>query len=178
MLCDLLNIKYIGGRRRSDLKLTIDTEYISRASRALAAVTPVKRVAANEIADSGAMQEMWIDGCRANYWTLVGIVTRCILMGLVLLWRKFKRGNETVDDGTQTLEEGRFDQDIPLGVMITKHGKAVHCRNDCPIPFEIVFDSISELVFLLRSKQRFRKAIMEAAHWVMRTSFELQNVLY
>ena len=72
-------------------KLTIDTEYISRASRALAAVTLVKRATASERAvHSGAMQETWIDGYRADGWTvtgwmLVGIVTCCILMSLVLL---------------------------------------------------------------------------------------------
>ena len=42
MLCELLNIKRIDGRPSSAPKLTIDTEYISRASRALAAVTLVK----------------------------------------------------------------------------------------------------------------------------------------
>ena len=49
-MCDLLNIKHIGGRPSSAPKLTIDTEYISRASRALAAVTLVKRATASEIA--------------------------------------------------------------------------------------------------------------------------------
>ena len=50
MLCELLNIKRIDGRPSSAPKLTIDTEYISRASRALAAVTLVKRATASEIA--------------------------------------------------------------------------------------------------------------------------------
>ena len=44
MLCELLNIKR---RPSSAPKLTIDTEYISRASRALAAVTLVKRATGN-----------------------------------------------------------------------------------------------------------------------------------
>ena len=91
MLRELLNIKRIDGRPSSAPKLTIDTEYISRASRALAAVTLVKRATASEIAvHSGAMQETWIHGYRADGWTvtgwmLVGIVTCCILMSLVLL---------------------------------------------------------------------------------------------
>ena len=47
-----------------------------------------------------------------------------------------------------------------------------------PVPLEIVFNSDSELVFSLRSKRRFRKAHLEAARWVMRTSFETQSVLH
>ena len=97
MLRELLNIKRIDGRPGSATKLTIDTEYISRASRAL-------RATASEIAvHSGAMQETWIDGCRADGWTvtgwmLVGIVTGCILMSLVLLWRKTVRFVDMVDE--------------------------------------------------------------------------------
>ena len=49
-LCELLNVKRVDGRPSSAPKLTIDTEYISRASRALAAMTLVKRASANEIA--------------------------------------------------------------------------------------------------------------------------------
>ena len=36
-----------------------------------------------------------------------------------------------VDDETQTLEEGRCDPNVPMRVMITKNGKAAHCRDDC-----------------------------------------------
>ena len=85
-MCELFNIKRIDGRPSSAPKLTIDTEFLSRASRALAAVTLVKRAMASEIAvHSGAMQETWIDGYRGEGWTvagwmLVGIVTCCILM--------------------------------------------------------------------------------------------------
>ena len=111
MLCELLNIKRIDGRPSSAPKLTIDTEYISRASRALAAVTLVKRATATEIAGhSGSMQETWIDGHRADGWTvtgwtLVGVVTCCILTSLVLLWRKTGRIVDMVDAETQTLED-------------------------------------------------------------------------
>ena len=71
MLCELLNIKRIDGRPSSAPKLTIDTEYISRATRALAAVTLVKRATTIEIAAlSGSMQERWIDGYRADGWTV------------------------------------------------------------------------------------------------------------
>ena len=73
MLCELLSIKRIDGRPSSAPKLTIDTEYISRASRALAAVTLVMRATASEIAvHAGAMQETWIDGYRADGWTVTG----------------------------------------------------------------------------------------------------------
>ena len=111
MLCELLNIKRIDGRPSSAPKLAIDTEYISRASRALAAVTLVKRATATEIAvHSGAMQETWIDGYRADGWTvtrwmLVGVVTCCTMMSLVLLWRKTGRIVDMVDAETQTLED-------------------------------------------------------------------------
>ena len=37
-----------------------------------------------------------------------------------------------VDDETQTLEECKRDPEIPMRVMITKNGRAAHCRNDCP----------------------------------------------
>ena len=67
MLCELLNIKHLGGRPSSAPKLTIDTEYISRESRALAAMTQLKQAAACEIAvHSGAEHEMWIDGYRVD----------------------------------------------------------------------------------------------------------------
>ena len=39
---------------------------------------------------------------------------------------------DMVDD-EQTLEDGKRDAEIPMRVMVTKHGKAAHCRNDCPI---------------------------------------------
>ena len=93
-LCELLNIKRVDGRPSSTPKLTIDTEYISRASQALAAMTLVKRATASEIAvHFGAMQGTWISGYRADCWMasrwiLVGSETWCILMGLVLLRRK------------------------------------------------------------------------------------------
>ena len=138
MLCDLLNIKHISGRPNSAPKLTMDTEYISRASRALAAMTLVRQAAANEVAvPSGAEYETWIDEHRINYWAVAGWITVvimacCILMGLVLLWWKSRGVAETIDSGTQTLEGSRCSQDVPTRIMVTKHGKTAHCRNDCP----------------------------------------------
>ena len=102
-------------------------------------------------------------------------MTWCILMGLVLLWWRSGRVAETIDRGTHALEEGNYSQDVPTRIMVTKHGKAAHCRNDCPF---FVCDSVAELVFSLRSKRRFRKTRLEAAHWVVITSFEPQSVLY
>ena len=58
------------------------------------------------------------------------IMTCCILMGLVLLWWKSGRVAETIENGTQTLEEGRCSQYVPTKIMITMHGKAAHYRND------------------------------------------------
>ena len=83
-----------------------------------------------------------------------------------------------VDDETQTLEEGKRDPEILIRVMITKSGRAAKLQKRLPIPFEIVFNSDNELVFSLRSKRRFTKAHLEAARWVMRTSFEPQSVLH
>ena len=51
---------------------------------------------------------------------LVGTVTCCILMSLVLLWRKSGTIVDMVDDETQTLEEGKRDPEIPMRSMITK----------------------------------------------------------
>ena len=118
--------------------MTIDTEYISRAShhtRALGAMTLVKRASASEVAViSGAIQGTWIDGygieCwMATGWILFGFVVCGILVSMVLLWRKSGRVTEMVDDETQTLEDGRRDQNVPMRVMITKDA---HCRDDCP----------------------------------------------
>ena len=86
---------------------------------------------------SGAMQETWIDGYRVDGWTvhgrmLVGIVTCCILMSLVLLWRRTERIVDMVDDETQTVEEGKCYPVTPMRVMIPKNGRAAHCRNDWP----------------------------------------------
>ena len=47
-MCELLSIKLVDEPPGSAPKLTIDTEYISRASRALAAMTLVKRASASE----------------------------------------------------------------------------------------------------------------------------------
>ena len=54
--------------------------------------------------------------------------------------------------------------------MITNHGKAARRRNDRAFILK-TRDSVSELVFSLQSKRRFGKESLEAAHWVMRTSF-------
>ena len=68
MLCDLLNIKHIGGRPSSAPKLTMDTEYISCTSRAMAPMAKVRQAAANEVAvPSGAEHETRID-----HWTVAG----------------------------------------------------------------------------------------------------------
>ena len=94
----------------------MDIEYISRASRALAAMTLVRQATANEIhVPSGAEYETWIDEHRTDYWTVAGwltvvIMTCCILVGLELQWWKSGRVVETIDNGTQTLEEGRCSQ--------------------------------------------------------------------
>ena len=122
MLCELLNFKRIDGRPSSAPKLTINSEYISRAPRALAAVTLVKRAMASEIdVHSGAMQETWVDGHIADGmtvtgWKLVGIVTCCILTNLVLPWRKTGRIVDMVADETQTLEDGKSNPEIPMKV--------------------------------------------------------------
>ena len=69
MLRDLLSIKRISGRPSSTPNLTLDTEYISRASRALAALKLVRQAAASEISvPSGIEHETWtesdkLDGC-------------------------------------------------------------------------------------------------------------------
>ena len=86
---------------------------------------------------SEAIQGTWIDGYGTNCWIaatwiLIGIMTCCILMSLVLLPSNSGKVTDMVDDETQTFEEGRSDQTIPSRVLITKNGKAAHCRNDCP----------------------------------------------
>ena len=117
---------------------------------------------------------------RADCWTAAGwktvvILTCCILLGLVSVRWKSGRVAETISNGTQALGEGGCAQDIPTRVMITKHGKAAHCRCDCPFFFESTCNPISELVFSSRFKRRFRKACL-AAQRVMRTSSEPQGV--
>ena len=124
-LCDLPIIKHITGRPSSAPKQTMGTEYISRASQALAAMTLVRQAVADEVAVlSGAEYETRIDEHRINYWAMAGWITVvtmtcCILMGLVLLWCKSGRVAETIDSGTQTLEEGRCSQEIPTRIMVT-----------------------------------------------------------
>ena len=98
------------------------TEYTSRVSRALAAMTLVRQAAANEIGvPFGAEHETRIDGSRADCWTAAGektvvIMTCCILAGLVLQKWKSGRVTETIVTGTQTLEEGRCAQDLPTRI--------------------------------------------------------------
>ena len=71
------NIKHVSGRPSSAPKLTMDTQYISRASRALAAKTLVRQQAANEVAvHSGAEYETWIGEHRINCWAMAGWINR------------------------------------------------------------------------------------------------------
>ena len=67
---------------------------------------------------------------RWSGWINVVITTCCIPLGLVMLLWKSGRVAETIDNGIKTLEEGRCSQDVLMRIMITKHGKAAHCRND------------------------------------------------
>ena len=160
----------------------MDTECISRASRALAAVTLVRQAAPNEVAvPPGAEYETWIDEHRINFWAMAGwvtvvIMTCCILMGLVLLWWKSGRVAERIDSGTQRLEEGRCSQKCTY----ENHGHETRKdpRTAETIAPLLLKSHVSELVLSLRSKRRFRKARLEAAHWVLRTSVEPQSVLY
>ena len=76
MLCDLLNIKRIGGRPSSAPKLAMDTQYIARPSRALTAMTVERQTAANDIAvPSGVECETWIDEHRTDCRTMAGWTT-------------------------------------------------------------------------------------------------------
>ena len=54
-----------------------------------------------------------------------------------------------VDDETQNVEEGKCDPEIPMRVMITKNGRAAHCRNDCPFLVKSFSIQTPELVFSL-----------------------------
>ena len=75
--------------------------------------------------------------------------------------------------GTQTLEEGRCSQDVPSRIMVTKHDKAAHCRNDCPFLLEShVIQSLSWCSHCDPNDALEKRA------WVMRTSVEPQSVLY
>ena len=68
-LCELLNIKRFDGRPSSTPKLAIDTAFFSRTSRALAAMTLVKRASGSEIAvRREVIQETWIDGYGIDWW--------------------------------------------------------------------------------------------------------------
>ena len=127
-LCDLLSIKRISGRPNSAPKRTLDTEYISRAARALAAMTLVRQTSASEIVVPFGLER---EACTVHW-----IQSRQLHD---LLWWIIERVADKVGNATQTLEDAECGQDILLRVMITKYGQAVHCRNDCP--------------FLLRSRE-------------------------
>ena len=83
-----------------------------------------------------------------------------------------------VDDETQILEGGTWDPEIPMRVMITKNGRAAHCRNDCP--FLLRSYSIQTMSWCSHCdpSDTLEKAHLEAARWVMRTSIEPQSVLH
>ena len=148
MLCDLFNIKHIGGQPSAAPKFTMGAEHISRASQALVTMTLVRQAPTSDIAvPPGAEHETWIYGNRA-YHDLMHHV------GLVLLWWTSRRVTETVDNGTQMIVEDRCAQDVPARIMIMKHGKAAQCRCDCP--FLLKSHVISEMVFPPWSERRFR----------------------
>ena len=110
MLCDLLSIKRISGRPSSAPKLAMDTEFISGASRALAAMTLVRQAAASEIAVPSGIRTREMDRWRRSILLhgriTVVIMACCILTGLVSVWWEVGRVAETVSTGTQILEEG------------------------------------------------------------------------
>ena len=145
-------------------------------------MTLVRQVAAIEIAvPSGVEHETWTHRYRAVYrsaagWIIVVVISCCILKGLPLLWRKSGEAAETSDTVTKTLEEGRCAQDIPSRIMITARPRIAEAN--ALFHIEITHDPISDFVFFsLRSKRRFGEARVEAAHWVMRTSFGSQSVV-
>ena len=60
--------------------------------------------------------------------------------------------------------------------MVTKHGKAAHCRNDCPFLLKSrVIQSLGWCSHCDRNDAG-EKARLEAAQWVVRTSFEPPRV--
>ena len=108
-LCSLLSIKHIGGRPSSAPKLTRDTEYISRASRAQSAMTHVRRTAATEVSVSSANEfDIWIAAeSGTNNWTAAGYMAvvhdLCMLVVLLAVWRTSRWVRmEISSDGTRT----------------------------------------------------------------------------
>ena len=136
-LCDLLSIKHVCGRPSSIPKLTIDTEYIARASRALAAVTLVRQAAASEVAvSSGLEKEEWInemDCWTSAGWMITMIVTVGILVYLVSTWWNAGKVAVTVSNSTQTLEEECKSQDIQARILIVRNNRTAHWKSDCPL---------------------------------------------
>ena len=59
----------------------------------------------------------------------------------------------------------------------TKHGKAAHCRSDCPFLLKCHVIQSQSWHFHCDPNDAFGKARSEAAHRVMRTSFDPQSVL-
>ena len=104
-------------------------------------------------------------------------MTCCNLAILVLLWWKSGRVTETMNNGTQTLEEDRCSQDALAKIMLAKHGKAAHCRSDCPFLLKCHAIQSQSWHFHCDPNDAFGKARSEAAHRVMRTSFDPQSVL-
>ena len=135
---NFLNVNHISGRPNSAPKLTIDTQYIARESRALAVMTLVEQAAANEFAASSESESVeWSNG--ADCWTSADrmatiIVTIGILVYLVSMWWNAGIAT-TVSNSTQTLEEGCNSQDIPPRILIVRNGKAAHWTSDCPFLF-------------------------------------------
>ena len=91
----------------------------------------------------------------------VVIITCCMIVGLLLMWRKPRWFAVATSRGTQTLDE---DFEHCHTNILPRNGLAVHCRQDCPVFFEDTRGQKSEVVFSLRSKRRFVKALEGGGH--------------
>ena len=74
--------------------------------------------------------------CAVAGYMTVAIMTCCTLVELVLMWRTPHWVAVATSRGTQTLdgdvEHGHANTPPSPKVMITRHGEAVDCMQDCP----------------------------------------------
>ena len=111
-------------------KLTVDREYITRASRTLAVMTLVRQAAANEVAVPSRSESVkWINEAELDERWMDG---QSLLFVFWCIWCRRGGVVATVSNSAQTPEEGCNLQDIKARILLVRTGRAASWKSDCP----------------------------------------------
>ena len=152
-----------------------------------AAMSLVRRTAATQMTVSSASERGWgiTAGGRTNFCTVAGykvvvIMICCMLVGLLLVWRKPRCVAVATSRGTRTMDDDveQCHTSLPPKVMIANYGEAAHGKQDCP--FFLESHTIRTLSWFVTATETMLRhcPIGGGVHWDTRTGFQPQSVFY